>query len=286
MTTELKKAREENLDWTRTLEQRVDQKSGELERAHKHLAQSEKMVSLGKLAAVVAHEINNPLAGILTYTKLISRMAEKDFDGSKRMGEARDMLHIIEGESRRCGSIVKNLLTFARQAPLSPQRNDLNAIVDRCLLLVNHQLELQSIDLIKEFAGAIPALYCDANQVQQALLALLMNASEAMPSGGRLRVATSFDAAQRVGRVAIADEGPGIPEDILPHVFEPFFTTKEEGKGVGLGLAIAYGIVQQHGGNIEVTSTPQKGTTFTVILPEEVRTLTMENHAITAGERI
>jgi len=285
MTTELKKAREENLDWTRTLEQRVDQKSGELERAHKHLAQSEKMVSLGKLAAVVAHEINNPLAGILTYTKLISRMAEKGFVGSERMSETKEILHIIEGESRRCGNIVKNLLTFARQAPLSPQRNDLNAVVDRCLLLVNHQLALQSIDLVKEFAGEIPALYCDANQVQQALLALLMNAIEAMPSGGRLRVTTTFDAAQRVGRVAIADEGSGIADEILPHVFEPFFTTKEEGKGVGLGLAVAYGIVQQHGGNIEVTSTPQKGTTFTVILPEESHALSMEKQAITSGER-
>ena len=268
MTTELKKAREENLDWTRTLEQRVDQKTHELERAHKHLTQAEKMVSLGKLAAVVAHEINNPLAGILTYTKLISRMADKGFNGSTRLTEAKSYLHFIEGESRRCGTIVRNLLTFARQAPLNPQKNDLNTIVDRCLLLVNHQLELQSIDLEKELGADIPALYCDSSQVQQALLALLMNAIESMPNGGRLRVTTSREAHHRAGRVAISDEGPGIPEDVLPHVFEPFFTTKEEGKGVGLGLAIAYGIVQQHGGNIEVNSTPQKGTTFTLVLPE------------------
>jgi two-component system NtrC family sensor kinase len=283
MTTELKKAREENLEWTHTLENRVDEKSGELERAYKHLAQAEKMVSLGKLAAVVAHEINNPLAGILTYTKLISRMAEKDFGGSPRMSEAKDMLHIIEGESRRCGNIVKNLLTFARQAPLSPQKNDLNAIVDRCLLLVNHQLELQSIDLVKEFATGLPAVYCDTNQVQQALLALLMNAIDAMPSGGRLQLTTSFDSSQRMGRVAITDEGPGISDEVLPHLFEPFFTTKEEGKGVGLGLAIAYGIVHQHGGNIEVASTPQKGTTFTVLLPEEAHGISGEKSTMTAG---
>jgi two-component system NtrC family sensor kinase len=286
MTTELKKAQEENLEWTRTLEQRVEQKSGELERAHKHLAQAEKMVSLGKLAAVVAHEINNPLAGILTYTKLISRMADKGFNGSQRLAEAKEFLHVIEGESRRCGTIVKNLLTFARQAPLNPQKNDLNAIVDRCLLLVNHQLELQSIDLEQTLPPDLPPLYCDASQVQQALLALLMNAIEAMPTGGRLRVSTSFHARERVGRVSITDEGPGIPEDVLPHLFEPFFTTKEEGKGVGLGLAIAYGIVQQHGGNIEVSSTPQKGTTITLILPEEAHVVMRENETAPAGKAV
>ncbi|MBZ5516172.1 MAG: HAMP domain-containing protein [Acidobacteriia bacterium] len=271
MTAELKKARQEILEWTRTLEERVQQKTSELERAYRHLVQAEKMVSLGKLAAVVAHEINNPLAGILTYTKLISRMADKGFNGSHRLTEAKDYLQIIEGESRRCGLIVKNLLTFARQAPLNPQKNDLNAIVERCVLLVSHQLELQSIDLEKILAADLPPLYCDASQVQQALLALLMNAVEALPHGGNLRVATTFDAAHASGRVVIRDDGPGIPEDVLPHIFEPFFTTKEEGKGVGLGLAIAFGIIQQHGGNIEVASTPQKGTTFTVILPEEVR---------------
>lgn len=286
MTTELAKARQENLDWTRTLEERVEQKTSELARAHRHLTQAEKMVSLGKLAAVVAHEINNPLAGILTYTKLISRMADKGFNGSQRLSEAKNFLHVIEGESRRCGNIVKNLLTFARQAPLNPQKNDLNAIVDRCLLLVNHQLDLQSIDLEKEFAADTPAIYCDANQVQQALLALLMNAIEAMPTGGRLRVVTSFDAGHRLSRVTVSDEGPGIPEDVLPHLFEPFFTTKEESKGVGLGLAIAYGIVQQHGGDIEVRSTPQKGTTFTVSLPEEARVLARKREAAPTAERV
>ena len=271
MTAQLKKAQQEILEWTRTLEERVRQKTSELERAYKHLVQAERMVSLGKLAAVVAHEINNPLAGILTYTKLVYRMAEKGFNGNERLGEAKNYLQIVEGESRRCGAIVKNLLTFARQAPLNPQKNDLNTIVERCLLLVGHQLELQSIDLEKNLAAELPPLYCDASQVQQALLALLMNAVEAMPHGGRLRVSTSFDSTRRAGRVVITDEGPGIPQEILPHVFEPFFTTKEEGKGVGLGLAIAFGIIQQHGGNIEAASTPQKGTTFTVILPEEAR---------------
>jgi two-component system NtrC family sensor kinase len=269
MTEQLKKAQAENLEWTRTLEERVQQKTEELERAYGRLAHSEKMASLGKLAAVVAHEINNPLSGILTYAKLVSRMAEKGFDGNDRRAEARNYLEIIEGESRRCGAIVKNLLTFARQAPLNPQQNDLNAILERCLLLVGHQMSLQNVDLEKTLDAALPSIYCDAGQVQQALLALLMNAVESMPHGGRLTVQSSYDPARRLSRIVVSDEGPGIPPDVLPHIFEPFFTTKEEGKGVGLGLAIAFGIIQQHGGSIDVVSTPQKGTTLTVLLPRE-----------------
>ncbi len=270
MTQELKKARAENLQWTQTLEDRVQQKTGELERAYRSLMQSEKMASLGKLAAVVAHEINNPLAGILTYSKLLSRMADKGFSENQRLSEAKSYLHIIEGESRRCGGIVKNLLTFARQTPINPQKNDLNEIVERCLLLVGHQMTLQNIELEKRLEPHLPPLYCDAGQVQQALLVILMNAVEAMPQGGRLSVESAYDPARRLGRVVVTDEGPGIPSEVLSHIFEPFFTTKsEEGRGTGLGLAIALGIVQQHGGNIEVVSTPQKGTTFTVLLPEE-----------------
>ncbi len=269
MTEQLRIAQEENRQWTRTLEARVREKTIELERAYRRLVQSEKMASLGKLSAVVAHEINNPLAGILTYSKLLTRMTGNGLADGARLEEARKYLQIIEGESRRCGTIVKNLLTFARQAPLNPQHNDLNAVVERCLLLVGHQMELQSIDLDKDLAPALPPIYCDAGQVQQALLALLMNAVEAMPHGGRLSVRTRFDAERRLGRIEVRDEGPGIPEDVLPRIFEPFFTTKEEGKGVGLGLAVAFGIIQQHGGNIEVASAPQKGTTFTVMLPQE-----------------
>jgi two-component system NtrC family sensor kinase len=270
MTQELKKAQAENLQWTQTLEDRVRQKTGELERAYRSLTQSEKMASLGKLAATVAHEVNNPLAGILTYSKLLSRMAGKGFNDNQRLSEAKNYLHIIEGESRRCGGIVKNLLTFARQTPINPQRNDLNEIVERCLLLIGHQVGLQNIELEKSLEPHLPPLYCDTGQVQQALLVILMNAIEAMPQGGRLSVQSAYDPTRRLGRVVVTDEGSGIPPEVLSHIFEPFFSTKsEEGRGTGLGLAIALGIVQQHGGNIEVVSTPQKGTAFTVLLPEE-----------------
>jgi two-component system NtrC family sensor kinase len=227
------------------------------------------MASLGKLAAVVAHEINNPLAGILTYSKLVSRMVDKGLNEKPRLDEAKRCMQIIEGESRRCGGIVKNLLTFARQTPINPQKNELNTIIERCLLLVGHQMDLQGIELQKKLDPQLPPLYCDAGQVQQALLVILMNAVEAMPHGGRLTIESAYDPAHHLGRVVTSDEGPGIPPQVLSHIFEPFFTTKEEGKGTGLGLAIALGIVQQHGGNIDVSSTPQKGTTFTVYLPEE-----------------
>jgi two-component system NtrC family sensor kinase len=269
MTEQLKKAQEENQEWTHTLEARVQEKTVELERAYHRLVQSEKMASLGKLAAVVAHEINNPLAGILTYSKLVSRLVDKGLENEARRKDAMTDLQEIEEESRRCGTIVKNLLTFARQAPFNPQKNDLGEIVERCLLLVGHQCELQQVEVDCQLDPKTPAIYCDAGQIQQVLLALLMNAVQAMPQGGRLKVETSYQAQRGEARIVVSDEGMGIPEDVLPHIFEPFFTTKAEGKGVGLGLAIAFGIVQQHRGNIEVSSTPQKGTTFTVALPVE-----------------
>jgi two-component system NtrC family sensor kinase len=269
MTEQLKKAQEENREWTRTLETRVREKTGELERAYHRLVQSEKMASLGKLAAIVAHEINNPLAGILTYSKLISRLVDKGLENEERFREVKNDLREIEGESRRCGTIVKNLLTFARQAPLNPQKNLLGGVVERCLLLLGHQCDLQQVNVESHLDPEMPSIYCDAGQIQQVLLALLMNAVEAMPHGGRLRVETAYDAEHRVARIIISDDGIGIPPEALPHVFEPFFTTKAEGTGVGLGLAVAFGIVQQHGGNIDVSSAQQKGTSFMVTLPEE-----------------
>ena len=282
MTEQLKRAQEENQEWTHTLEARVQEKTVELERAYHRLVQSEKMASLGKLAAVVAHEINNPLAGILTYSKLVSRLVDKGLENEARRKDAKTDLQEIEEESRRCGTIVKYLLTFARQVPFNPQKNDLGEVVERCLLLVGHQCELQQVEVESRLDPKTPAIYCDAGQIQQVLLALLMNAVQAMPQGGRLKVETSYQAERGEARITVSDEGMGIPEDVLPHIFEPFFTTKAEGKGVGLGLAIAFGIVQQHRGNIEVLSTPQKGTTFTVTLPEEPKLLLAD--AVTIGK--
>jgi two-component system, NtrC family, sensor kinase len=250
------------------IEEQVRRKTAELERAHKSLLASEKMASIGKLAATVAHEINNPLFGILTYARLVVRgLARVEGEGREEMAE---QLQTIERESKRCGDLVKNLLTFSRQAPSNREPNDLNTIVHRAVMLVKHKLDMQSIELVERLAETLPAVECDANQIQQVALVLMVNASEAMPKGGRLEVSTEFDAAGEQGVVCVKDNGSGIPADVLPRIFDPFFTTKEDQFRTGLGLAVAHSIVEQHAGEITVRSQPGKGTEFRVALPVTV----------------
>lgn len=247
------------------IEAEVERKTAELERIHKTLLRSEKMASIGKLAATVAHEINNPLFGILTYARLVSRelvkheFAERD--------ELCEQVQTIERESKRCGELVKNLLTFSRQAPSNREPNDLNTVVHRAVMLVKHKLEMQNIELTESLAADLPPVHCDANQIQQVALVLLVNAAEAMPKGGKLLVSTAPDAAGGHGVVRVKDTGGGIPEDVLPRIFDPFFTTKEDQNRTGLGLAVAHSIVEQHAGEITVRSTPGEGTEFLVELP-------------------
>jgi len=247
------------------IEEQVRRKTAELERVHKTLLSSEKMASIGKLAATVAHEINNPLFGILTYARLVLReLLKHDIPGRDEMAE---QLQTIERESKRCGELVKNLLTFSRQAPSHREPNDLNTIVHRAALLVKHKLDMQSIELKESLAEGLPPVECDANQIQQVVLVLMVNASEAMPKGGSLEVATEFDAGAEQGVVRVADTGCGIPADVLARIFDPFFTTKEDQNRTGLGLAVAHSIVEQHAGEISVRSTPGEGTEFRVALP-------------------
>jgi two-component system NtrC family sensor kinase len=248
-----------------TIEEEVRRKTAELEKAHKSLLKSEKMASIGKLAATVAHEINNPLFGILTYARLVLRgLARVEGEGRDEMVE---QLQTIERESKRCGDLVKNLLTFSRQAPSNREPNDLNTIVHRAVMLVKHKLDMQSIELVERLAESLPAVECDANQIQQVVLVLLVNASEAMPKGGRLEVSTEFNSSAEQGVVRVKDNGSGIPADVLPRIFDPFFTTKEDQNRTGLGLAVAFSIVEQHAGEIAVQSEPGKGTEFKVALP-------------------
>jgi two-component system NtrC family sensor kinase len=250
------------------IEERVRRKTAELEKIHKTLLSSEKMASIGKLAATVAHEINNPLFGILTYAHLTLRGVQKlDFPGR---GEMVEQLQTIERESKRCGELVKSLLTFSRQAPSQREPQDLNAVVHRAVQLVKHKLEMQNIDLKESLAEELPAVECDGNQIQQVILVLMVNAAEAMPKGGTLEVTTEFDIAGEQGVVRVKDTGSGIPEDVLPRIFDPFFTTKEDQNRTGLGLAVAAGIIEQHAGEITVQSDPSKGTEFRVALPAMV----------------
>jgi len=247
------------------IEEQVRRKTLELEKVHKTLLRSEKMASIGKLAATVAHEINNPLFGILTYARLVLReLMKHDLPQRDEMAE---QLQTIERESKRCGDLVKNLLTFSRQAPSVREPNDLNTVVHRAVLLVKHKLEMQNIAFEEKLAEHLPPVLCDANQIQQVILVLLMNASEAMAKGGQLEVSTAFDSQAEQGVVRVKDSGSGIPADVMPHIFDPFFTTKEDQNRTGLGLAVAHSIVEQHGGEITVRSEPGLGTEFQVGLP-------------------
>jgi two-component system NtrC family sensor kinase len=267
MSLQLRKDEEEITAWARTLEDRVEDKTRELKRAHEHMLQAEKMASVGKLAAVVAHEINNPLSGILTYAKLLRKWMDRPDGGHDKHKEAEQCLELIASESRRCGDLVKNLLTFSRVQPINLQATDIGTVINRCYRLVQHQLELSNIQWQEEIAPGLSPVICDGAQIEQVLLALTMNAVDAMPRGGNLWLSAAATADGRQLELRVRDDGSGIAPEILPQIFEPFLTTKESGHGVGLGLAISCSIVERHGGTIEVQSELGRGTTFIVHLP-------------------
>jgi len=286
MSLQLRAANEEIVAWAKTLEDRVDEKTRELKRAHDHVLHVEKMASIGKMAAVVAHEINNPLAGILTYAKLLRKWADRDEMKGEKLQEAAQCLDLIAGESRRCGEIVKNLLNFSRAAPMNLETTDLNSVIDRSIRLVQHQLEMGGIELHLDLAEDLPRVQCDPAQIEQVLLALVMNALDAMPRGGNLWLRSHATSAYDGIAIEVRDDGTGISPEILPQIFEPFLTTKETGHGVGLGLAVSRSIMERHGGKIEVQSELGKGTTFTVTLPLDVSKLMMAGTGAGAATKV
>ncbi len=270
MTEELKRANEQLTEWAKTLECRVEEKTAELKRAHEQMLHVERMASIGRLAAIVAHEINNPLAGILTYAKLLLKKLKGASVFLDESEGVEPYLEFIAHESARCGEIVKSLLQFARQTTANFQPHDVNELIAQSLRLVQHKIDLMDVQTQVQLDERIPTIICDRQQIKQALVAIFINACEAMtPGQGVLQVRSSYRPDRHMVAITIQDNGIGMDEETQKHIFEPFFTTKEAGKGVGLGLAVVYGIINRHHGHIEVDSTPGRGTTFTIWLPEK-----------------
>lgn len=232
----------------------------ELEDTQLQLLQSEKMASLGKLAAGVAHQINNPLGGITLFAKLM--MEEYDLPQ-----DALTDLNRILKDAQRCRDTVKELLEFTRQTRHLMQPNDINKLLNRTLFLLENQAIFQNIEIQKDFLDNLPLVSSDAQQLNHLFMNIILNAAQAMEGNGVLSMQTSLLHHKGRVRIQISDSGPGIPKEALPHVFEPFYTTKEEGKGTGLGLSLAYNIVENHDGRIVARNNPDQGVTFTIDLP-------------------
>lgn len=227
----------------------------------------DKMMSLGRLAASVVHEINNPLAGILNYSRLMIRILSRGSLNAEALEKFSRYLGLIESETDRCSQIVSSLLTFSRKSPSDFREVTAGELLHRCILMSQHKLGLSNIRLEREIEPDIPKIHGDFNQLQQCVINLIFNAMDAMPRGGTLTLGAAHDPAKKIVTVSVKDSGTGIAEENLSHIFEPFFTTKKEGYGVGLGLSTLYGIIQRHYGTVEVETLPGKGTTFRLRFP-------------------
>ena len=260
MTADLATANDKLIDWGKTLEKKVEERTQELTKMQAHLIQSEKLASIGKLAAGVAHEINNPLGGILIYSHLLLEDTAKD-------NPHYDNLRKIVKETSRCKEIVRGLLDFARPKDPEMSQIDINGIVEKSLYFVEGQSLFQNIRIQKNYSSDLPQIVGDSAQLQQVFMNIILNAAEAMEGGGTLTITTTQNNGGKYIDILFQDTGHGIQDEDIKRLFEPFFTTKEVGKGTGLGLAISYSIMQKHQGTIEVSSPTDQGATFTVRLP-------------------
>ena len=258
MAMELDKEKQELEAWADTLEVKVQQRTSELKKIHGQLFRSEKLASLGKLAAGVAHEINNPLTGVLTNASLLF---EDLPEGDPKKEDAR----VIVNETIRCREIVKRLLDFARQTKPMKKQTNINSLVDNIVMLVRNQTSFRNINIERKLEDNFPEIMADGDQIQQVIINFILNASDAMPNGGLLNIQSRVMKNGEYIELKFTDSGHGISEENKNRIFDPFFTTKES--GTGLGLSISYGIIEQHGGTIHVESESGKGTTFIVQLP-------------------
>ena len=248
----------------------LKQAYGELKQLQEQLIQSEKMASLGQMSAGVAHELNNPISGIMVYLHILIGDLKNNQFNSK---QALKFLEESKNELTRCSKIIKSLLDFSRQSQPKLVHIDLGSILGETFQMLGYRAKLQDIKVIRHIDPELPQIRADPDQLKQVFLNLILNAIQAMPEGGRLsiRVALTDDEegiteSSKVVRVDVEDTGCGITKENLDKVFTPFFTTKEKGEGIGLGLAVAYGIIKRHGGDLRAESSIGKGTTFSVFL--------------------
>jgi len=270
MTKALRKSRVDLEDWGRTLEQKVEEATQELHKAQAESARSEKLASVGLLAAGIAHELNNPLTGVLTFSYLVRKNLP---DGSP---DAED-LDLVIRETKRCASIIRRLLDFSREKTPEKTFYNLNILVDEAVQLIAQAAQVKDIEVITDLDEQLPAIWIDENLIKQVIMNMLVNAQHAIESEGWIKIKTRLISAgecpesitdpQDMVEITITDSGCGIPESDLQRIFDPFFTTKGVGKGTGLGLSVSHGTVESHGGAIEVESIVGKGTEFHIYLP-------------------
>jgi len=252
-------ARKQARDYTALLEKRNADQA--------RILHQDKMMSLGRLAASVVHEINNPLSGILNYLRLMVRVLNRGPLDAEQQVKFETYLELAESETDRCSRIVSSLLTFARKTPPAFTPIDFTDLMTRTLVLSQHRLSLSDIKVTHRIDPDLPAVKGDFNQLQQCLINLVFNAIDAMPQGGTLDLSVRARKEGHGVRVSVRDSGAGIATADQNHIFEPFFTTKGDGGGVGLGLSTVYGILESHGGTVTVNSKPGHGATFVLKLP-------------------
>ncbi|MFO7831851.1 MAG: ATP-binding protein [Desulfuromonadaceae bacterium] len=257
MTDSLRQSHEEVRAWANTLEDKVKERTRRIEEMQGNLARSERLASLGKLVAGIAHEINNPLTGILTY----SSMAEERDDIDPQL---RKDLQTITHETQRCAEIVRGLLDFGRESIPTKRFTSVDGLIDKTLALVEHQTIFQDIQINRNYAEGLPDIEVDPNQVEQVFMNMFLNAAHAIPEGGEIGIDTWQDSDKIM--IAISDSGSGISPENMAKIFDPFFSTKDQ-QGTGLGLSVSYGIIKNHGGTIGVESTEGVGTRFLISLP-------------------
>ncbi len=257
MAENLAQAQLELKDWGNTLEQKVEKRTEEIHAMQDQLLRSAKLASMGELVAGIAHEINNPLTGILMFASLSAKNPDLP-------PQVKDNLELIVSETGRCAKIVRGLLEFARESIPEKKLDSINRIIRQTLELVAQQTIFQDVKIHCHYEEFLPQLAVDADQLQQVFLNMLINAGQAMPNGGRLSISTAL--VEDAVRIVIEDSGVGISQDDMNRIFDPFFSTKAQ-TGFGLGLSVSYGIIRNHGGRVDVESNPGQGTKFSIFLP-------------------